>query len=122
MPESNLLDNFELIDDSIKTIIDRFKPIKSSEDFIKDENGKTLLDAISLRLQVIGEILKRIEKADAAILEKHAEIQWQQIMRLRDFISHHYDLLDYEIIFDICKEKIPQLEKTVAQIISELKG
>jgi uncharacterized protein with HEPN domain len=122
MPESNLLDNFELIDDSIKTIIDRFKPIKSSEDFIKDENGKTLLDAISLRLQVIGEILKRIEKADAAILEKHAEIEWQQIMRLRDFISHHYDLLDYEIIFDICKEKIPQLEKTVAQIISELKG
>lgn len=122
MSDSNTLDNFELIEDSIKIIIERFKPIQTPADFVKDENGKTLLDAISLRLQVIGEILKRIEKAEASILEKHAEIEWQQIMRLRDFISHHYDLLDYEIIFDICKEKIPQLEKTVVQIISELKG
>ncbi len=122
MSDSNTLDNFELIEDSIKIIIERFKPIQTPTDFVKDENGKTLLDAISLRLQVIGEILKRIEKAEASILEKHAEIEWQQIMRLRDFISHHYDLLDYEIIFDICKEKIPQLEKTVVQIISELKG
>ena len=121
MPESNMLDNFELIDDSIKTIIERFKPINSSADFIKDENGKTLLDAISLRLQVIGEILKRIEKEDATFLDKYEVIEWQQIIRLRDFISHHYDLLDYEIIFDICKDKIPQSEATVSQIISDLK-
>ena len=31
----------------------------------------------------------------------YPEIEWQLIMRLRDIISHHYDIVDHEIIYDI---------------------
>ena len=34
-------------------------------------------------------------------------------MRLRDVISHHYDALDHEIIFSVCKENIPVLHRVI---------
>jgi uncharacterized protein with HEPN domain len=42
-------------------------------------------------------------------------------MKLRDLISHHYYELDYEIVFDICKNEIPKLEVIVSKIINDLK-
>jgi uncharacterized protein with HEPN domain len=41
------------------------------------------------------------------------------IMRLRDIISHHYEAIDYEIIFDICKNHIPQLKTTATNIVTQ---
>ena len=46
--------------------------------------------------------------------------EWKKIMKLRDIISHHYDIIDHEIIFDICSNHIPQLKVTVQKIIEEL--
>ena len=40
-------------------------------------------------------------------------------MRLRDIISHHYDTIDHEIIYDICRRHIPLLKKTIKQIIED---
>ena len=31
--------------------------------------------------------------------------------------SHHYDIVDHEIIFDICKNHIPKLAAVVHKII-----
>jgi uncharacterized protein YutE (UPF0331/DUF86 family) len=33
------------------------------------------------------------------------------IIRFRDLISHHYEKLDTEIIFEICSEYVPRLER-----------
>lgn len=41
------------------------------------------------------------------------------IMKLRDIISHHYDHVDHEIIFDICKNNIPALKKAIQQILKD---
>ena len=37
-------------------------------------------------------------------------------MRLRDIISHHYDVLDHEIIFNACKENIPELHRVIERM------
>ena len=34
-----------------------------------------------------------------------------------DIISHHYEMIDHEIIFDICIHHIPKLKATVQRII-----
>ena len=38
-------------------------------------------------------------------------------MRLRDVISHHYDVLDHEIIFDACMGNLPELRRVIETII-----
>ena len=53
---------------SIEMIRDRFEGIKNSDDFIYSKEGMTKLDAISMRLQSIGEALKNIDKRDRDFL------------------------------------------------------
>lgn len=112
-----ILENFKGIITAIELIEERFKKIRIADDFILTNEGTLILDAISMRLQVIGELLKKIHKLDNNFFDKYPEINWQQIMRLRDIISHHYENIDHEIIFDICKHHIPQLKTKSLQVL-----
>ena len=112
-------DYFESILEAILLIEERSVAIKKAEDFVLSSNGTMVLDSIAMRLQVIGELIKKIEKTDPNILEKYPQVQWPMIMRLRDIISHHYDIIDHEIIFDISKKHLPDLKKIVSRIIQE---
>ena len=84
---------------------------------VSSESGVTILDAIAMRLQVVGELLKTIDKKDRSVFKGYPEIQWSNIMRLRDIVSHHYETIDHEIIFDICKNHLPKLKLTIQTII-----
>ncbi len=75
-----------------------------------------------MRLQVVGELLKKIDKIDSTLFKKYSEIEWEKIMRLRDIISHHYEMIDHEIIYDICRNHIPRLKVTVQKIIDAEQG
>lgn len=41
-------------------------------------------------------------------------------MKMRDIISHHYREVNAEIVFKICKDDIPLLDKKVGQILLDL--
>ena len=116
MPDVLLADNLQDIINSIELIQKRFEGITGADGFVSSEDGMLLLDSICTRLQVVGELIKKIEKIDAGVFEKHPEIEWQNIMKLRDIISHHYEHVDHEIIYDICKNHLPNLKKAVVGI------
>ena len=60
MSESEVIDILDLMLESIRMVQERFSKIGMSEDFVSTSDGVTLLDAISIRLQVIGESVKQI--------------------------------------------------------------
>ena len=107
MPEEELLDILEMVKESVRLVQDRFEHIETPEDFCTSSEGTTLLDAIAMRLQVVGESIKQIQKLDAAFLNTYREVQWDKIARFRDLVSHHYENVDHEIVYDICKNHIP---------------
>ena len=72
-----------------------------------------------MRLQVVGEMLKKMSKIDKSLLENYPEIEWDKIVRLRDIVSHHYEKVDHEIIFDICKNHITRLKSTMHEILKK---
>lgn len=113
MPNPLINDNLKLILESIELIYQRFSMINQADDFVKNDNGVLILDAIAMRLQVIGELLKKTDKVDNQFLKANQEINWDNIMRLRDIVSHHYEKVDHEIIFDICKNHLPLLKKVI---------
>jgi len=89
MSEDEILDILDLMLESISLVQVRFANIGEPEDFVSTSDGITLLDAISMRLQVIGESVKRIQKKDLSLLTRYAEIEWDKIARFRDLVSHH---------------------------------
>lgn len=122
MLDDVIRDNLQIILESIVLVEDRFSKINSVEDLVSSADGVFILDGIAMRLQVVGELLKKINKMDKSLLEKYPEIEWDKIIRLRDIVSHHYEKLDHEIIFDICKNHIPKLKTTVSKIIESAEG
>ena len=106
---------------SIELINKRFKDIKVSDDFLKDDIGLEKLDGISMRLIAIGEGFKNIDKlSDRKILVNYPQIPWKDVKGVRDILSHHYFDLDAEVIFGICKSNVSDLLDISKQIKSDL--
>ncbi len=120
MSKDEIIDILDLMIESIHLVQERFSKLKVPDDFVLTPEGVTLLDAISMRLQVIGESVKRIEKTDLSLLQRYAEIEWDKIARFRDLVSHHYEHVDHEIVYDICNSHIPRLKKVIQKMIKEL--
>ena len=116
MHEEEIAECLNLMLESIKLIEFRFLKIRSPEDFVLSTEGVTVLDAISMRLQVIGESVRKIQKLNPSFLASYSDVEWDKVARFRDFVSHHYDQIDHEIVFDICQVHIPRLKDTLKKI------
>ncbi len=110
--------NLELVIENILLIEHRFQKIKTASDFVTTDEGLLILDAIAMRLQFMGECIKRIDKSDPSFFIMHTTIEWSKVINLRDFISHHYEMLNHEIIFNICSVYITQLKLSIQQILT----
>ena len=120
MHEAEIADCLALMLESIKLIESRFQQIGSPAEFVQSSEGTTLLDAIVMRLQVIGESVRKIQKMDFSFLDLYSDVEWDKIARFRDLVSHHYDQVDHEIVYDICKVHIPTLKLTLQKVHSDL--
>lgn len=104
------------------TVQKRFEPINTPNHFTDSEYGMEKLDAICMQLITIGESLKNLDKVtENNLLKSYTELDWKKVKGMRDIISHHYFDVDAEAIFDVCKNHIPSLSKTINKIITNLK-
>ena len=83
----------EIILEHISVCEERFASIEQPSDFVNSSEGNLILDSIAARLQAIGENVKRVIKHYPDFQKKYPEVNWDDIVRFRDFISHHYELL-----------------------------
>lgn len=111
----------EQINDALKTIVVRFKPVNSVDYFTDSPEGKEKLDGICMQLIAIGESLKKIDKlTDKKLLQEYSQIDWTGAKGVRDIISHHYFDIDAEEIYWICDQQIESMQHTIEQIIVDL--
>ncbi len=117
MLETELREGITFVLESIEIIQKRFVGITQAADFVENESSITLMDAIAMRLQAIAEKVKRIERHFPEFLSKQG-IDPKPVIRFRDFISHHYEAMDYEILFDICHNHLPELQQKLRLVLS----
>lgn len=116
-----VLEIFRNISWSIGQMIKRFRAIKSSDDFLKDDVGLEKLDSICMQLINIGEALKQIDKwTDNGLLVNYPDIDWKKAKGMRDIITHHYFDIDAETVFVVCSEHIPKMKKVINKILDDL--
>ncbi len=104
-----------------QTVLQRFKPINSVDDFLSSAEGMEKLDAICMQLIAIGESIKNLDKiTDNDLLKNYPEVDWRGAKGMRDIISHHYFDIDAEAIYLVCKEKIKPLGNTIENMLNNL--
>ena len=119
---SLVIEILEKIRDSLEIIFYRFEPIKKISDFTDSPWGMEKLDSICMQLIAVGEAIKNLDKITKGnLLKKYPNIDWKGIKGMRDIISHHYFDVDAEIIYEVCKDKIPALKGTIEQILIDIK-
>jgi uncharacterized protein with HEPN domain len=99
---------------AIERIERRFHGIHTVEDFLVDDDGIDRLDGIAMMLIAIGEQAKRLDTAAGIDLgSRYPAVDWRGVKGIRDFLSHHYFVVDAEVIFDICQTKIAGLKSAM---------
>ena len=106
---------------AVQTILKRFEPIQSSDDFTNSDTGMEKLDAICMQLIAIGESLKNLDKVTGkSLLVNYPYVEWKKIKGMRDIITHHYFDLNAEAIFDVCQNHIEKLGQTIKKMNEDL--
>ncbi|MEO6720206.1 MAG: DUF86 domain-containing protein [Ferruginibacter sp.] len=84
----------------------------SKEEFLEDE---TLKRAIVRSLEIIGEATKKIPEG---FKEKWSLVQWKNMAGMRDRLIHDYIGVNYSIVWDVVKNKIPELNDQLKEVLS----
>ncbi len=109
----NYLEYLRHILDECSYVVATMKEVDSFQSFIADENKKR---GIVRSLEIIGEATKRIL---ADIKYKWKEIEWKAIAGMRDKFIHDYAEVDYAIVWNAVRHKIPELKIQIEKILSE---
>ena len=104
-----------------QTILQRFEPVKSVNDFTDSPAGTEKLDSICMLLIAIGEALKNLDKVTGStLLPRYPQVDWKKAKGMRDIISHHYFETDTELIYDVCINHIDELAQAINKMIKEI--
>lgn len=87
MHKELLIDKFLDVVECVALVQKRFEEIQSPDDFVITPRGIEIMDSIAMRLQVIGEIIAKINKTESVLLSKHQDVKWNDIIGMRNIIS-----------------------------------
>ncbi|MBC8600764.1 DUF86 domain-containing protein [Parabacteroides acidifaciens] len=123
MHKDEIIDRLSLIVEAIDVITDRCTEIQTPDDFLTTPWGMTIFDSCVMRLQTIGEYVKKVDdKTNKQLLPKYPQVPWIKIIGQRNIISHEYSTVDEEKIFITIKKHLPPLKSTVLLIIKDLES
>ena len=88
--------------------------------------GKTLeqlqadwlaIAALERFLEIVGEGVKRLPMNLRA---QYPDVPWKEIAGTRDHLSHGYDDVDYQVLWDAVQKDLPVLLTTLEQMLKDL--
>jgi len=97
--------------DECQYILSVIRPETTKDDFLGNE---TLKRAVVRSLEIIGEATKKIS-IDFKL--KWNTISWKDMAGMRDRLIHNYMGINYSIVWDVIKNKMPELTRQIHEVI-----
>ena len=119
--EEILYYSLKRIASTIERIINNSKYIDNSQYYVHSPAGMERLESTCMLLLAIGESIKGIDKMTRKqLLPNYPEVDWKGAMGIRDIIAHHYFDIDESIVFDVVKNKLPEMLVTINKMIDRI--
>lgn len=112
----------EIVISRLYTCLEHIEAIEKYFNEIQKEDTTGLkfelhFDAILMRLQALGENLKRILIKHPFVITDLNYSEINDVIRFRDYVSHHYEQLETELVLNICQVKIPELKQCISKLL-----
>lgn len=86
----------------------------SFDQFMSDQKTK---DAVVRNFEIIGEVANKLPKD---FLDKNNHIDWPGIIGFRNILVHDYFGIDYEILWKIKSDNLPELDSKITALLEKL--
>jgi uncharacterized protein with HEPN domain len=73
-------------------------------------------DAVARNLEVLGEATKNLSED---LRNRYPSVPWRVMSGTRDRLIHHYFGINQEIVWQIVRQDLPELQRQIAQVIRE---
>ena len=94
--------------------IEEFVGNMNFDEFVKDDKTSS---AVIRKLEIIGEATKNIPKH---IRQRYKGVPWSDMAKMRDKITHFYFGIDYEVVWKVIKERLPEIKPIIHKILDEM--
>lgn len=111
-------DAAEILAHAAEIALSRFDLLPPAESLVLTDEEIMILDAIAMQLQVVGEKTKKIEQLSPGLLKRNG-IDPKPVIRMRDFLSHHYEEVDYNAILETCRDYLPVLQQKINALLAK---
>lgn len=97
--------------------------ITEIERYLNDADFNTFLDNSMMRfacikqMEIVGEASNHISEA---VKNQFSEIEWSQIVGMRNVFVHEYFGVDTRLVWEIIKNDLPEFKKKVNAIIETI--
>jgi uncharacterized protein with HEPN domain len=88
-----------------------------SSDFTEFMNNSMMRFACIKQMEIIGEASNHISED---IKSKFTDIEWAQIIGMRNIFVHEYFGIDTNLVWEIIKNDIPDLKEKISVVVSSL--
>jgi len=109
--------DFMLYVDDIIESIQRIDDYLFGLDYEQFAEDLKLVDAVSRRLEIIGEAVKNIP---AETKEKRSDLPWKGIVGMRDVLAHGYFGIDPKRVWNIVKNDLPPLRQGITALKADI--
>jgi len=105
------------LNDILKALeaVENFVEGLNFEDFKQDDKTSS---AVLRKFEIIGEAAKQVPES---IKQKYPAVGWKEMAGMRDKLIHLYFGINYELVWQTIKNRIPEIKPAIRQILQNLK-
>ncbi|MGA2352312.1 MAG: DUF86 domain-containing protein [Terracidiphilus sp.] len=79
-------------------------------------------DAVLRNIEILGEATKNLMECLPDLQSTYPQIPWIDIYGMRNRIAHAYFFINFELVWTVVVENIPELRQQIARVLGELQA
>jgi uncharacterized protein with HEPN domain len=96
--------------------IERIDRYTADMDEVAFLNSELVQDAVIRNIEIIGEASNNIQRVAPEFAAQHDDIPWLVMYTMRNRVSHGYDKVDLEIVWQTIHRDLPGLREQILDV------